>query len=148
MAQGFGWGAIAQWLATTTGDGLQWRAPIAVALGAIPGAISRYYLGLACARWFGPGFPVGTLAANLLGATLMGFFITWAGMRGSLSPEVRLLVATGFLGSFTTFSSYVLESVGLGRNANFTIAGVYWLGSAAIGLVCVELGAALARRWL
>lgn len=74
----------------------------------------------------------------------MGFFATLALERVDLiSPEVRLLVAVGFLGSYTTFSTYGLDSVLLlGRNA---VAGFYWLGSAVLGVIGVQLGVMLAR---
>lgn len=118
--------------------------PIVISLGAIAGALSRYYLTLWFAQRFGT-IPVGTFFINLSGCFVMGFFATLALERVNLiSPEMRLLVAVGFLGSYTTFSTYGLDSVLLlGRN--FTIAGFYWLGSAVLGIVCVQLGIMLAR---
>lgn len=121
------------------------RNPIAISLGAIAGALSRYYLTLWFAQRFGTTFPYGTFFINLTGCLAMGFFATLALERVDLiSPEVRLLVAVGFLGSYTTFSTYGLDSVLLlGRK--FAVAGFYWLGSAVLGVIGVQLGVMLAR---
>ncbi|PSB28132.1 fluoride efflux transporter CrcB [Stenomitos frigidus] len=122
------------------------RAPFAVILGAIPGALSRYYLTLFFARWLGASFPYGTFVINLTGAMVMGFFITLTLERTMTSPELRLLVATGFLGSYTTFSSYELDTFNLLQSGNRGLALVYWLGSAVLGFLSLELGNLLARR--
>ncbi|MDV2995768.1 MAG: putative fluoride ion transporter CrcB [Chroococcidiopsis sp. SAG 2025] len=76
----------------------------------------------------------------------MGFFTTLALERAiAISSEVRLLVAVGFLGSYTTFSTYGLDTVALARNHQIATASLYWLGSALLGVVCVQLGATLAQ---
>ncbi|NER84696.1 MAG: CrcB family protein, partial [Leptolyngbya sp. SIO1D8] len=86
------------------------RAPIAIALGAIAGALSRYYLTLVCASWLGSSV-YGTLLVNLVGAWVMGFFTTLIAIRIlHLPQEVFLLISTGFLGSLTTFSTYALDT--------------------------------------
>ncbi|MUG91149.1 fluoride efflux transporter CrcB [Scytonema sp. UIC 10036] len=124
------------------------RAPIAVSLGAIPGALSRYYLTVLSARWFGNSFPYATFWINLTGALAMGFFVTWTLEKTITSPDLRLLVAVGFLGSYTTFSTYSLDTMALLQTGNYGIALFYWMGSAALGVVCVELGSFLARKLL
>ncbi len=121
------------------------RIPIAISLGAIAGALSRYYLTLWFAKTFGISFPLGTLFINLTGCLGMGFFVTFALERVvAISPEVRLMVTTGFLGAYTTFSTYGLESVMLLREGRFTAAGFYWAGSAILGLISIQLGVILA----
>ena len=76
----------------------------------------------------------------------MGFFITIAFERVSaVAPEVRLMVATGFLGAYTTFSTYGLETNVLWRDRSYSSAILYWAGSAVIGVIAVQLGAILAR---
>lgn len=130
------------------------RNPIAVSLGAIAGALSRYYLSLWFAQRFGTSFPYATLFINLSGCLAMGFFFTLAMERmPSISPEVRLLLAVGFLGSYTTFSTYELDTLTLLRDAlghdrfiqrSFTVI-LYWAGSAILGIICIELGVILAR---
>lgn len=73
----------------------------------------------------------------------MGFFVTLA-LRVA-SPEVRLLVATGFLGSYTTFSTYGLDTITLLGDRRVTTAAFYWVGSALLGILSVQLGVFLAR---
>lgn len=122
------------------------RAPIAVALGAIAGALGRYYLSLGCARWLGTDFPYGTLIVNLVGAWAMGLVITLVMQRSLLlPPEVQLLVTVGFLGSFTTFSTYALDVVSLAQARALLPALGYWLGSAILGIVSLYGGILTAR---
>jgi CrcB protein len=124
----------------------QWRAPLAVSLGAVPGALARYYLGLFCLQWFGAGFPIGTFLINLSGAFVMGFFVTFILNRAIDSPDLRLLIAVGFLGSYTTFSTYSLDISTLLRSGQLSLGLFYGLGSAGLGLLCLELGRFTANR--
>ena len=130
------------------------RNPIAISLGAIAGALSLYYITLWFAQRFGTGFPYGTFFINITGCLLMGFFTTLALERvATISPEVRLLVATGFLGAYTTFSTYGLDTINLLRDGfgsekgprTYLPAGFYWAGSAILGIISVQLGIILAR---
>lgn len=122
------------------------RNPIAISLGAIAGAMCRYYVTLWFVQRFGMGFPYGTFFINVTGCFGMGFFTTLALDRiGMISPEVRLLVATGFLGAYTTFSTYGIETVYLLRDRLYSAAVLYWAGSAILGLIGVQLGVILAR---
>jgi CrcB protein len=122
------------------------RNAIAISLGAIPGALSRYYLALLFTQWFGTRFPHGTFFINITGAMIMGFFVTFFLERGIDAPELRLFFAVGFLGSYTTFSTYALETSILVKSGNHSLALLYWLGSAAIGYLGLELGSFLARK--
>jgi fluoride exporter len=122
------------------------RTPIAISLGAIAGALSRYYLTLWFAQRFGTAFPYGTFFINLTGCFAMGFFVTFSLERlVTIPPEVRLMVTTGFLGAYTTFSTYGLESLTLLRDGNFTVTSFYWGGSAILGIISVQLGVILAH---
>jgi CrcB protein len=121
------------------------NAPIAVSLGAIPGALSRYYLTVWFSQRFGASFPFGTFFINLSGALLMGFFATLAIERVIPSPEVQLLITTGFLGSYTTFSTYALDTSVLVRGRDRAKALFYWAGSVVFGGICLEIGTALAK---
>ncbi|MEP0869665.1 fluoride efflux transporter CrcB [Trichocoleus desertorum AS-A10] len=122
------------------------RTPIAISLGAIAGALSRYYLTVWFTQRFGTSFPYGTFVINLTGCLGMGFFSTLALERiVAISSELRLLVATGFLGAYTTFSTYGLETVSLLRNQNLWYAGLYGVGSAVLGVISIQLGTVLAR---
>ncbi|MGA7935456.1 MAG: fluoride efflux transporter CrcB [Kovacikia sp.] len=122
------------------------RLPLAISLGAIAGALSRYYLTLGCSQWLGTTFPFGTFVINLSGALIMGFFVTLAVERTIISPDLRLVIAVGFLGSYTTFSSYQLDTEKLLMTGSWQITLLYWSGSASLGVLCLELGTYLARR--
>ena len=87
-----------------------------ISLGAILGANCRYWLGGWAAQRFGAAFPYGNLIINLSGSLILGLFMTLVTERFLVDPQWRLLVAIGFLGSYTTFSSYTYESLSLVLN--------------------------------
>ena len=122
------------------------RSPLAIALGAIPGALSRYYLTLFFARLLGESFPYGTFIINLTGSLFMGFLVTLALERSLISPDLRLCLAVGFLGSYTTFSTYALDTTIMLKTHQQTMALFYGLGSTVLGVLGVEIGSFLARR--
>ncbi len=124
----------------------QVRAPIAISLGAIAGALSRYYLTLGCNHWLGTAFPFGTFAINLTGALVMGFFTTLVLERLEVAPDLRLLIAVGFLGSYTTFSTYELDAAKLLMSGQWSFVSLYGIGTAILGVLCLEIGSFLARR--
>ena len=84
---------------------------LAISLAAIVGANLRYLLSRFAAREFGLLFPYGTLAINVIGSFIVGFFVIWTTERALVDPRWRLLVVVGFCGSFTTFSSYAFETM-------------------------------------
>jgi CrcB protein len=86
-----------------------------VMCGGSLGAASRYGIGLLAARAWGTHFPWGTLTANLAGCFLIGLLFALADRARLLSPDIRLLLITGYLGALTTFSSFALETVNAGR---------------------------------
>lgn len=117
------------------------RAPLAISLGAIAGALTRYYITLWSAQTFGIGFPYGTLVVNVAGCGLMGFFVALPPQLGyELPPRLRLLLLVGFLGSLTTFSSYELDTANMLRSQGLAIALLYWQGSIILGFVSFWLG--------
>jgi fluoride exporter len=120
-------------------------APIAISLGAIAGALSRYYLTLWFTQQFGADFPYGTFVINLSGCFFMGLITTLAIGTNWITPEFRLMLTTGFLGAYTTFSTYGLDTLNLLRMQHWAIAGSYWLGSAVLGIGGVQLGTLCAR---
>lgn len=122
------------------------RIPIAIALGAVPGALSRFYLTRFCVQQFGTGFPYGTFVINLSGSLLMGFVTTFLLSRATLPPELRALVTVGFLGAYTTFSTYALETDVLLQSGHWGKMLFYWGGSAVLGVMSLEAGSLLARR--
>jgi fluoride exporter len=119
--------------------------PLIIALGAIPGALSRYYLTHLCTQLLGSSFPYGTLIVNLSGALCIGFFSTLLQLMAT-PTYLNSLIAVGFLGSYTTFSTYQLESSTLLRAGYYRQALLYWIGSPILGLLCVEVGMFLARQ--
>jgi CrcB protein len=122
------------------------RVPLAISLGAIPGALSRYYVTLWLTRTMGTNFPYGTFIINLTGALIMGFFVTFTLERTITSPDLRLLVAVGFLGSYTTFSTYALDTSILLKSGDRGLALFYWLGSTILGVFCLEIGSFFAKK--
>lgn len=116
-----------------------------IALGAVAGASARYFLSTLVARDFSTAFPAGTLLINLTGSLVLGFFLVYSTERVLLDPRWRLLVAIGFCGSYTTFSSYAFESFALMEQGQWLLMGLNILGSNALSLAAVLAGAALAR---
>jgi CrcB protein len=108
-----------------------------VIIGGGVGALLRYVTSLLCIRLFGAGFPLGTILVNLLGCFLIGVAMALAERGTLLTPTLRLFFVTGFLGGFTTFSTYAWESVHALRSASFATAAMHILVSniAGIGLV-------------
>jgi len=116
-----------------------------IALGAIVGASARYFLSTYIGRHFSTVFPYGTLLINITGSLILGFFLVYASERVLLDPRWRLLVAVGFCGSYTTFSSYAFESFALMEQGQWLLMGLNILSSNALCLAGVLAGAALAR---
>lgn len=119
-------------------------ALIAMSLGAVPGALSRYYLTMFFARCLGEAFPYGIFFINITGAFLMSFFITVTS-KLAIFPQLNLLVAVGFLGSYTRFSTYALDTSNLLRTKNYQAVILYWPGSPILGFLSIELGIFLAK---
>ncbi|MCP5098141.1 MAG: fluoride efflux transporter CrcB [Chloroflexi bacterium] len=119
---------------------------IFIAIGAALGANARYLVGVWAGNRFGADFPYGTLIVNITGSFILGFLVTLAAGRLQISPEMRLLLAVGFLGSFTTFSSYAVESLTLWQDNSFWIGLRNILLNNGVGLLCALLGVFLARR--
>ena len=121
------------------------RTPIAISLGAIGGALSRYYLTYHFTQRFGNHFPYGTFFINITGCFLMGLIITLSTEKFSISSDFKLLLTTGFLGAYTTFSTYGLDTMKLLDSSPSFVAMFYWLGSAFLGIIAVYCGSWMAR---
>ncbi len=116
-----------------------------IALGAALGANARYLVGLWAANRLNAAFPYGTFIVNITGSLLLGFVITLTTERLTISPETRLFLAVGFLGSYTTFSSFSVESLGLLRHSGYLPGILNIFGNNLMGLICAGLGVYLAR---
>jgi len=119
-----------------------------VAGGAL-GTLARYGTSLLTLRLLAgtsaAAFPFATLAVNVLGCFLLAF-VTETVAGGQLSTEARLVLGTGFLGAFTTFSTFALDADGLARQGNWWLAGVYVLLNVGLGLLAIGAGRAAAAR--
>lgn len=116
-----------------------------VALGAAVGANLRYLISGWVAQRLGSAFPYGTLLINVAGCLAIGALLTLAATRLTLSEPVRLLLVTGLLGGFTTFSSFGYETYALVGGGDWLGAALYVAGSLFLGLGAVFLGAAAVR---
>ena len=97
------------------------------------------------AQRYGTEFPWGTLFINTSGSFVLGLFATLATERVGISPSARLVVAIGFIGAYTTFSTFEYETFGLVESRSWLIAMSNVLGSVFLGLLAVWLGARIAR---
>ena len=118
----------------------------ALAIGAagFVGTLARWGMGALFGRWF-TTFPVGTFVINITGSFFLGWFATFAKLRG-VSPTMQLAIATGFVGAYTTFSTFMFESARLGEEGAELKAIANLLGSLGVGLIAVKFGMILGRR--
>ncbi|HYE75182.1 MAG TPA: fluoride efflux transporter CrcB [Blastocatellia bacterium] len=118
-----------------------------IALGGAVGAVVRYWLGgFVSSRW-PMAFPLGTFVINVTGSFVIGVFMAFASRRPELDPHWRLLVVTGFLGAYTTFSSFEYETLLLIEAGKLVNAFAYVTLSLVIGFAAVLMGSALVRNW-
>ncbi len=128
-------------------DFLNGRLSLAVAIGAIFGALSRFYVTEFAKAIFGKDFGFyGTFLINITGCLLIAYILTLTieNLR-LISPELRVMTTTGFCGAYTTFSTYGLESKGFLDKGDMTMLLIYWVGSAIVGMIFVQIGVSLAR---
>jgi CrcB protein len=118
-----------------------------LAAGAI-GTLARYGMSVGVQRAMGGSdFPWGTLAVNVLGCFLFGLVWALAEERAWLSPQTRFILLTGFMGAFTTFSTFAFETVALLERQEWWLAGSYFAASNLLGIFGLILGLALARAF-
>jgi CrcB protein len=117
-----------------------------ICLGGAVGTGARYALSTWCRDLFGPAFPVGTLAVNVIGSFLLGV-IMYVGLNSEiLSPTARLTLGTGVMGGFTTYSSFNYETLQLLRDRDYRMGAVNLLVTLIACFVAGLLGLALGRR--
>lgn len=121
------------------------RAYLWVALGSVFGAGSRYALSRYVAKVISPDVPYGTLIINVTGSFILGWFMIWTTERVFADPRWRLIVAIGFCGSYTTFSSYAFESFALFEQGHWGLFAANVVANNVLCLLGVLAGAMLAR---
>ena len=122
-----------------------WQAGLAVALGAVLGALARWGAG----AWLNPlwhGFPLGTWAVNLVGGLVAGGAMAY--LQREPNDLLRLLLVTGGLGALTTFSTFSVESLTLIERGRLGMALAHTLAHVLGALLCAAVGARLVRLWL
>ena len=118
---------------------------IIVGAGGFAGAIARYALGIWIGERWGRNFPLGTLVINLTGSFLVGLLLPLLTERFLVNPQWRLLLVVGFLGAYTTFSTFEYETGALLKDGQVLYAFLNITLSVAVGFLALKVGEALAR---
>jgi CrcB protein len=111
-----------------------------ISIGAVLGANLRYWVGDWAAQRFGSSFPYGTLLINLSGSFLLGLIVSMSMENFIIDPRLRLLLTIGFLGSYTTFSTYAYESIALISQGQWGLGLFNLLGSSLLGALFAIMG--------
>jgi CrcB protein len=118
---------------------------LAISIGAVLGANARFLLGEWVASRLGTAFPYGTLIINVSGSFLVGIVLTVVAERAGAPWWVRPTLAIGFLGSYTTFSTFSYETLSLAQNGSLVLAAANVAGSVVAALLAVVLGTVVGR---
>ena len=116
-----------------------------IAIAGALGTLLRYWLGGTVQRFAGGSFPWGTMVINVSGCFVFGLFWAFAVERFNISGELRIIVLLGFMGAFTTFSSFIFETMELLKDSEWLLAGLNMVGQNVLGLVGLFLGWTLGR---
>jgi len=111
-----------------------------IAIGGALGSIARYWVGSAIGGRMGLRFPYGTLIVNLTACLVIGFSVTYMGKFADLNPAWRFLIPIGFIGAYSTFSTFEWETLSTLRSGAFVLAALYAGGSFVLGLIAVWAG--------
>jgi CrcB protein len=114
-----------------------------IAVGGALGSIARYWVGSTIAERMGVRFPYGTLVVNISACLVIGFTLTYMGRRADLNPAWRYLLPLGFIGAYSTFSTFEWETLSTMRSGAFFLATLYAGGSLILGLAATWCGAML-----
>ena len=117
-----------------------------IAFGGALGSLARYWVGSAVANRMGVKFPYGTFVINITACAVIGFTMTLMGRRADLNPAWRFMVPVGFVGAYSTFSTYEWETLSVMRSGAFFMAALYAVGSLIVGLAAVWGGSLLAEN--
>lgn len=121
---------------------------ILVSIGGALGAVARHILVSLVAQGWKGSFPLGTWIVNISGSFVIGLLLTLINDRAEINPEWRLLLAVGFIGAYTTFSTFEYEALRLLQTGQLSTAIIYVTGSVIVGLLAVWTGVAAARQLL
>ncbi len=116
-----------------------------IAVGGALGSIARFWVGSAVASRLGTKFPYGTFVINITACAIIGFSLTFLAKRTDLNPAWRFLVPVGFVGGYSTFSTYEWETLSTLRSGAFSMAALYAFSSLFLGLAAVWCGALIAE---
>lgn len=114
-----------------------------IAAGGALGSIARYWIGSEVGSRMGVKFPYGTMIVNITACVVIGFSVSFLGRRADLSPAWRYFIPIGFIGAYSTFSTYEWETLSTLRSGAFFLAALYALGSLILGLAAVWAGSML-----
>ncbi|WP_025899886.1 fluoride efflux transporter CrcB [Sneathiella glossodoripedis] len=118
---------------------------LSIALGGALGACARYGAGILAVRLLGHGYPFGTLFVNVVGSIAMGLLIEYMALRWSPTVEMRSFLVTGFLGAFTTFSTFSLDVAVQVQKGAYITAGSYIMLSVFLSIIGLFAGLHLMR---
>lgn len=116
-----------------------------ISLGAVAGANLRFAVSRLTATYLSASLPYGTLIVNVTGSFILGFFLVWTTERVLADPHWRMLIAIGFCGSYTTFSSFAFETLHLFEEGHYSLAIGNFVVNNVVALLAVIGGAVLAR---
>jgi CrcB protein len=116
-----------------------------IGAGGFVGAITRYILAVWIGERWGRSFPLGTFIINVTGSFLIGLFMTLMAERFTENPQWRLLLVVGFLGAYTTFSSFEYETGALLKDGEWLFASINVIGSVFVGFIALKLGEIIAK---
>ena len=115
-----------------------------IAVGGALGSMTRYWVGSTISGRMGARFPYGTMVINMTACVIIGFTLTYFGKRADLNPAWRFFLPIGFIGAYSTFSTYEWETLSTMRSGAFLLAAIYAAGSLVLGLAATWCGTALA----
>jgi len=116
------------------------RTLLVIGTGGFLGSVLRFLVGQGMQRVFNTMFPIGTMTVNIIGSFIIGVVYSLAERENLINPEMRMFLAVGFCGGFTTFSSFAFDQLNLLKDSGFLYLSLYLGGSVFLGLLSVYLG--------